>query len=248
MSADTTMQVWRTYEDKRVYQKIRFSSITKIFTNADIGEELYLTLDNPINRALFQMGTWLCEQRSAIVHHDPCRPVRYQQREWQQAHFLGKTLPCTFWGYGNTTAMALLLTTDEEATLSNLSVVRRSIGNAKRVGQRCVGQHEELRSEYQTTRENASDGRRGNAFIASKKRQSRVATEATFWRTSLLRTINIVMTLAMMSLTLGGPREHVGNGDCHGGNFLALVAMQAQFDHSNYMNSYVTWTSAILWL
>ena len=31
----------------------------------------------------------------------------------------------------------------------------------------------------------------------------------------------------MMSLTLRRHREHVGDGDCHGGNFLALVAMQA---------------------
>ena len=57
-----------------------------------------------------------------------------------------------------------------------------------------------------------------------------IAIEATFWRTSLLRTINIVMTLAMVSLALRGHRKHVGDGDRHGGNFLALVAMQAQCD------------------
>ena len=57
-----------------------------------------------------------------------------------------------------------------------------------------------------------------------------IATEATFWRKSLLRIINIVMTLAMMSLALRGHREHVGDGDCYEGNFLALVAMQARFD------------------
>ena len=33
-----------------------------------------------------------------------------------------------------------------------------------------------------------------------------------------------------MSLALRGHREYVGDGDCHGGNFLALVAMQARFD------------------
>ena len=52
--------------------------------------------------------------------------------------------------------IALLLTTDEEAILSKLLRVRRSIGNAKRVGQRCVGQPEQLRSEDQISRENAS--------------------------------------------------------------------------------------------
>ena len=43
-------------------------------------------------------------------------------------------------------------------------------------------------------------------------------------------TINIVMTLAMMSLALREHREHVDHGDCHGGNLLTLVAMQARFD------------------
>ena len=84
----------------------------------------------------------------------PKRTVCYQQREWQQTHFLWKTLPCTVWGNGNRTAMALLLANDEEAILSKLLVVRWSIGNAERVGQPYVGQHEELRNEDQTTRVN----------------------------------------------------------------------------------------------
>ena len=54
----------------------------------------------------------------------PKRTVCYQKREWQQKHFLGKTLPRTFWGNGNRTAMALLLASDEEAILSKLLVVR----------------------------------------------------------------------------------------------------------------------------
>ena len=38
------------------------------------------------------------------------------------------------------------------------------------------------------------------------------------------------MTLDMMSLALRGHREHVDDGECHGGNCLALVAMHARFD------------------
>ena len=34
----------------------------------------------------------------------------------------------------------------------------------------------------------------------------------------------------MMRLALRRHREHVGSGDCHGGNCLAVVAMQARFD------------------
>ena len=40
---------------------------------------------------------------------------------------------------GNRMAMALLLTTDEEAILSKLLLVRRSIGNAKRVAKDVSG-------------------------------------------------------------------------------------------------------------
>ena len=49
-----------------------------------------------------------------------------------------------------------------------------------------------------------------------------IDTEATFWRYDLLRTINIVKTLAMTSLALRGHHEHAGDSDCHGGNFVAL--------------------------
>ena len=52
--------------------------------------------------------------------------------------------------------MALLLTTNTEDKLAITLLVRRSIGNAKRVSQWCVGRPEELRSEDQITRKNAS--------------------------------------------------------------------------------------------
>ena len=36
--------------------------------------ELDLTLDNPTDRALFQLGTLPTELRTTIIHHGPCRP------------------------------------------------------------------------------------------------------------------------------------------------------------------------------
>ena len=68
-----------------------------------------MALDNPTARILFQLGTLPTELRTAIIHHGPCAK---------------KTLPCTFWGNGNRTAMALLLANYEEAMLSKLLVVR----------------------------------------------------------------------------------------------------------------------------
>ena len=155
----------------------------------------------------------------------PKRTVCYRQREWQQAHFLGKSLPCTFWGCGNRTAMALLLTTDEQAKLSKLLLVRRSIGNAK-------WRSNDTRKRKRTLMRpsHSGDGRRGTALIASKNRQSRQRRPSAESLCFEVRTINIVMTLAMMGMALRGHREHVGNGDCYGGNFLVLVAMEARFD------------------
>ena len=67
----------------------------------------------------------------------------------------------------------------------------------------------------------SGDGRRGIALIASKNRQS-IPRRRTFWRNHFLRIINIVKTLAMMSLALREHHEHAGDSDCHGGNFVAL--------------------------
>ena len=76
----------------------------------------------------------------------------------------------------------------------------------------------------------SGDGKRGTALIAYKNRQSRQRLPSGESLCFRVRTINIVITLAMMGMSLRGHREHVGNGDCYGGNFLALVAMQAPFD------------------
>ena len=139
----------------------------------------YLTLENPMDRTLFQLSTWPSELRSAILHHGPCRsnePFTINSENGNMHIFSGKKHYRALSGAvkigwqwfcfsppmkkpllsncGNRMAMALLLNTDEEAIL--LLLVRRSIGNAKRVGQRCVGQPKQLRSEDQITRENAS--------------------------------------------------------------------------------------------
>ena len=65
--------------------------------------------------------------------------------------FSPKTIPYvgpTFWDYGNRTTMPLLLSNNEEATLAKLLVVGLSIGSAKRVGERCIGQPEDLRNDF----------------------------------------------------------------------------------------------------
>ena len=37
-------------------------------------QELDLSLENPTDRALFQLGTFPTELRTAIIHHGPCHP------------------------------------------------------------------------------------------------------------------------------------------------------------------------------
>ena len=39
-----------------------------------VDQELDLTLDNPTDRALFQLGRLPTKLRTAIIHHSPCRP------------------------------------------------------------------------------------------------------------------------------------------------------------------------------
>ena len=63
-----------------------------------------------------------------------------------------------------------------------------------------------------------------------REHQKTIQTEVTFWRRVLLRVINIMLTLATMSLAFRGHRKSIGDKSCYGGNFLALVAMQARFD------------------
>ena len=94
----------------------------------------------------------------------PKRPVCYQQLEWQPAHFLRKDYHVHSVAVEIEQQWLCFSPPMKKPLLSTLLLVRRSIGNAKRVGQRCVGQPEELRSVDQITRENA------------------IATEATFWR------------------------------------------------------------------
>ena len=69
---------------------------------------------------------------AAILRHGPCRP----KGPFAISSDDGNRL---FGRYGNRTAMDQLLAKHEEAILSECLVVRRSIGTAKRVGQRCVG-------------------------------------------------------------------------------------------------------------
>ena len=39
-----------------------------------VDQELDMTLDNPTDRALFQLGRLPTKLRTAIIHHGPCRP------------------------------------------------------------------------------------------------------------------------------------------------------------------------------
>ena len=75
------------------------------------------------------------ELRSAILQHGPCRlkgPLAISSENGNRRIFSEKTLPGTF-------------------TLVKAVGCSAAICNAKRVGHRCVGQPEELRSEDHIT-------------------------------------------------------------------------------------------------
>ena len=57
--------------------------------------ELDLTLDNPTDRALIQLGTLTTELRTTIIHHGPCRPKRmatdaFSREKNTTMHILGQ--------------------------------------------------------------------------------------------------------------------------------------------------------------
>ena len=99
-------------------------------------------------------------------------------------------------------------------------------GNPKNFGVK-IKSHEKTQSHLDAS---IAFGRWKAGQRIDRVQEQAIATEDTFWRKGLLRIINIIMTAAMMSLALCGHRDHVDDGDCHGGNFLALVAMHARFD------------------
>ena len=99
-------------------------------------------------------------------------------------------------------------------------------GNPKNFGVK-IKSHETTQSHLDAS---ITFGRWKAGQSIDRVQEQAIATEATFWRKCLLRIIDIIMTLAMMSLALRGKREHLGDGDCQGGNLLSLVAMQAWFD------------------
>ena len=93
--------------------------------------ELDLTLDkfNPTDRALFQLGRTENRERQLFITVHAAQKDRLLSAATMatDAFSRTKTLPCTFWGNGNRTAMALLLANDEEAIIcnkSNMLVVR----------------------------------------------------------------------------------------------------------------------------
>ena len=99
-------------------------------------------------------------------------------------------------------------------------------GNPKNFGVK-IKSHEKTQSHLDAS---IAFGRWKAEQRTDRVQEQAIETEATFWRKGLLRIINIIMTLALTSLVLRGHREHVDDGDCHGGNFIALVAIQARFD------------------
>jgi hypothetical protein len=60
--------------------------------------------------------------------------------------------------------------------------------------------------------------------------ENTIRREHNVWRQVLMRLINIILTLSVMAIAFRGHTEKIGDGVCEGGNFLALVAMQAKFD------------------
>ena len=104
------------------------------------------------SRSLPAIGTLPSEVRSTILHHGTCRPkvplaissANGNRRMLSEAHYHAHSgameMERQWPGFSSTT---------KKPSGKSCWLLRRSIGNAKRVGQWCVRQTEELRSEDQ---------------------------------------------------------------------------------------------------
>ena len=140
----------------------------------------------------------------------PKRIACYQQRKWQDAFSRKNT----------------------SLTLVKAVGCSAAIGNAKRVGHRCVSgnpnpknfgvniiPHEKTQAHLDAS---IAFGRWKAGQRTDRIQEQAIDTEATFWRNDFLRIINIVKTLAMTRLALAGTTNTRGDSHCHGGNFAAL--------------------------
>ena len=55
------------------YQAVAELAAAEPATRGSVVQEYTCPLDNPTDRALFQLGSWPSELGSAILHHGPCR-------------------------------------------------------------------------------------------------------------------------------------------------------------------------------
>ena len=115
-----------------------------------VDQELDLTLDNPTDRALFQLGRLPTKLRTAIIHHGPCRPkgqfaIRGENgniRIFYERHY-----------HAHSGAM-------QKEWAGGVS------GNPKNFGMK-IKSHEKT---YLMRASHSGDGRRVNALIAPKNR------------------------------------------------------------------------------
>ena len=91
-------------------------------------------------------------------------------------------------------------------------------GNPENFGLKIIS-HEKTQAHLDAS---IAFGRWNAGHRTDRVQKHAIDTEATFWWNDFLRIINIVKTLAMTSLALGGHHEHAGDSNCHGGNFVAL--------------------------
>lgn len=199
---------------------------------------LDLSEDNPTDRAHF--STFMSpELRDQILNYGPCRPKgplplheEHERRVFSDKHYhvhngamqierlwlcfspkIKRPFCQSCWLFGDPSAQ-------QKEWVDGVPGTPKNYGNKIKL-------HEKSQAHRDAS---SSFGRWKAGQRIDRDNEKLLQKETNFWRQVLHRIINIVMTLATMSLAFRGHREHVGDGSCYGGNFLALVSMQASFD------------------
>ena len=172
---------------------------------------LDLTLDNPTDRVHFQLCTLPTALRTTIIHHGPCRleepfsissengNIQIFSEKHYHAHSGAMEIERQRLCFSPTTKKPYF---QRCWLFGDPSEMRKEWancvpGNPKNFGVK-IKSHEETQSHLDAS---IAFGQRKAGQRIDRIQEQTSVVEATFWRMCLLRTINIFMALAMMSLT-----------------------------------------------
>lgn len=176
----------------------------------------------PTDKALFPAETLSAATKRSILNQEPCQPpilnnyyttYKNQIKIYRKWLCFSPRLNVAYcqdcWLFGGVTEWARgIALKKKEGLLKKISLHERSEGHRS------------------CTRDSVQFTIAPIDTALEKQRQE----EDTKWSLIVQRIISVIITASSMNVPLRGHREKVGDGECDGGNFLAMIGLLAQYD------------------